>query len=360
VLVRALATSTRTALGVVLALAALLLVTLEGSAATGRRVLQKATKGEVETLAMDGVRIAYDVGAGYGSKQRCNTVYVWNVRRGTTTRLSGRETCGADTTSTGAGVRELALAGGRAAWIVNQGGNSESADYLYTAVVASPRERVLAAAYRTGNIDQILTGNWIGGLVGGGSFLGVNRWATDTRGAVTSARLQHVGARLSELTDGTATMVAQATDGKQVAVLRADGAVALYSTHGRLLRVVSPSSATDVGLRGDYLVVLTKTRTLEVYNSHSGKRLRSWRVARRASGLDVSSGLAVYAAPSRGGQDPHTVHVVRLATGRDRIAARASGEVTGVQLEPAGLAYAVNRARNNDAVVFVPMGRLPR
>lgn len=342
---------TRAAAGAVLALAALLLVTLDGSAATGKRVLRKTTAGEVEALAMDGARVAYDVGAGYGAKQRCNTVYVWNVRRGATTRVSGRETSGADSTSTGAGVRELALAGGRAAWIVNRGGNTESADYLYTAALASPKERVLASAYRTGDVDEILTGNWIGGLVGARSFLAVDRWATDTHGAVTSARLQRVGARLSDLAEGTSTMVARSTDGKQVAVLHQDGTVGLYSTRGRLLRVVTPSSAIEVTVRGDYLGVLTKSRRLEVYNSHSGRRLRSWHVASGAAHLDLSNGLASYAAP-------HAVHVVRLATGKGTFVARTGSEIRGVQLEPSGLAYAIDGPHETGKILFVPMSRL--
>jgi hypothetical protein len=50
--------------------------------------------------------------------------------------VSGKGTCGADSTSTGAGVRELAVAGPRVAWIVNLGGNTQSGDSLYTASLA--------------------------------------------------------------------------------------------------------------------------------------------------------------------------------------------------------------------------------
>ena len=84
-------------------------------------------------------------------------------------------------------------------------------------------------------------------------------------------------------------MDAVSTDGKQVAVLRADGSVGLYSTAGKLLRVVTPSTAKEVAVRGDYLVVLTKTNTLEVFNSHSGKRLHIWRVANGAQPTSTSA-----------------------------------------------------------------------
>ena len=159
-------------------LAVLVLAALTGSAAARQAPLPKpktrSTHGRIEALAMDGSRIAYDIAAGLGPKA-CNAVFVWNVVRNATTRVSGRETCGADTTSTGAGVRELALAGGRAAWIVNKGGNSESDDYLYTSTVTRSGERIVAAARRNGSVDGVLTGNWIGGLVGSGSVLEIGR-----------------------------------------------------------------------------------------------------------------------------------------------------------------------------------------
>jgi hypothetical protein len=332
-----------------------LALAVAGSAAARQGPLPKpkvkTTAGRIEALAMDGSRIAYDVAASYGSKTRCNAVYVWNVASGATARVSGRPTCAADNTSTGAGVRELALAGGRVAWIVNQGGNSESGDYLYLSTVTRPGERVLATAFRTGDTSGVLTGNWLGGLVGAGSFLALDHWATDSTGAVSSAHLRRIGSRLVDLAEGAETMTARSTDGRQVAVLRVDGTVGLYSTHGVLLRTVAPSSAVEVALRRDYLAVLTKTRTLEVFNSHSGRKLRSWHVAAGAAHLDLAAGLAAYAVGRR-------VHVFRLSTGKSVFGARATATVSAVQLEPAGLAYALQRGDRPGTVVFVPMKRL--
>lgn len=300
---------------------------------------------------MDGSRIAYDVAAGSGPKARCNAVFVWNVARNTTTRVSSRQTCAADSTSTGAGVREVALAGGRIAWIVNQGGNSESGDYLYVSTVAHPRERVLATAFRTGDTSGVLTGNWLGGLIGSGGFLALDHWATDSSGAVSSAHLRRIGSRLADLAEGAETMTARSTDGRQVAVLRADGTVGLYSTHGALLRTVMPSSAVEVALRRDYLAVLTKTRTLEVFNSHSGRRLRSWPVAAGAAHLDLAVGLAAFATGRR-------VHVVKLSTGKSVFGARANATVSAVQLEPVGLAYALQGGDRPGTIAFDPMGHV--
>lgn len=347
---------TRAATGIVLTLALLLILALDGSAAAGRQPLQRTTTGEIEALAMDGSRIAYDVGS-YGTK--CNAVYVWNVATGVTKRVSGSKTCRADATSTGAGVQELAIAGDRVGWIVNQGGNTESDDYLYTASLPRPKEHRLATAVRTGDTGGILTGSWIGGLVGAGSLLAVDRWSTGPDGHVVSARLQAIAARLGlrTLATGTATMEAESTDGKVIAVLRLDHTVGLYSTRGTLLRTVRPATPTEVAVRGDYLAVLTTADTLEVYNSHSGRRLHTWRVAHGARSLDVSSGLAAYAAPRAGGGYARVVHLLRLSSGRDRSVATTPAQLARAQLEPTGLVYAVERVGPSGPgkIVFVPM-----
>jgi hypothetical protein len=347
-----------------LGIAALSLAALGSSATAKPAPLPKKTvPGRIEALAMDGYRVAYDVAASSGPKVRCNTVYVWNVRRRAATRVSSRATCGADRTSTGAGVRELALAGGRAAWIVNEGGNSESGDYLYTSPVSRPSEKVLASAYRTGDVSGVLTGTWIGGLVGSGSFLAVDRWVTDSSGTIGSQRLQRIGARLSDLAQGADTRLARSTDGRLLAVLRDDASVGVYSTSGRLLHVVRPTGGTgEVALRGAYLAALTTADTLEVFNSHSGRRLHSWHVAHGARSLDVSSGMAAYAAPRPGGGPARVVHLLRLSNGKDHVVATTPPQLTGVQLEPAGLVYAVNRMAPGEPgyLVFVPMPRLPR
>jgi hypothetical protein len=117
--------------------------------------------------------------------------------------------------------------------------------------------------------------------------------------------------------------------------------------------VVAPGPAAELALRGDFLVVLTTTRTLEVYNSHSGRRLHAWRVPAGAAHLDVSNGYTAYAVS-------RTVRLTRLSTGARRTVARAGSRVSALQLEPAGLAYAVERPHDSGAVVFVPMSRLAR
>src|SRR3954452_3538385 len=144
-----------------LALAALaLLVATPAPAAPGPAAKTKNTAGWIESLAMDGPRVAYAV---EGSGSGCTKVVVWNVVTGSAALASGPATCDADSTSTGGGVTQIAIAGTRLAWVVNQGGNTESSDSLYTATLGGPKERLLVTTVRRGDVDGTLTGGWIGG-----------------------------------------------------------------------------------------------------------------------------------------------------------------------------------------------------
>jgi hypothetical protein len=333
--------------------------------------LRKKTPDVVRSLAMDGPRIAYDVAASYGGK-RCNGVYIWNVANGATARVSGARTCEDEHSSTNQGVREVAIAGKRVAWIVTEGGNTYHKDYLFIAALPRPKEHLLASAYREGEGESTLAcghphptsvGKWIGCLVGARTVLIVNRWSTGNSGRIVSARLDSIDKRLREIASGGASTDALSTDGGRVAVVRTDGSVALYSARGGgLLRVIS-TSATEAAVRGNDLVVLTTSGELEVRNSHSGGLLHRWPLAAGARSVDVSQGLASYAARLPGGYYPHAVHVIDLSSGKDRIVARqpyAWTTVGDVQLEPAGLAYDVTAGRASDrgAVVFLPMSSL--
>src|SRR5262249_27862509 len=83
------------------------------TAAPGKQV--RHLQVSVAALAMEGSRIAYDASPRYATKPQTNKVLVWNVRTGKTVTVSGKKTAGADSTSTGAGVFQLAIAGSRVA-----------------------------------------------------------------------------------------------------------------------------------------------------------------------------------------------------------------------------------------------------
>jgi hypothetical protein len=310
----------------------------------------KNTRGSIESLAMDGARVAYAV-EGEGATS-CTKVFVWNVLTRGGALVSGSKTCDADSTSTGAGVREIALAGPRVAWIVNKGGNTESDDYLYTATVGGPKERLVSSAFRSGDVDGTLAGGWLNHLVGGGDRIALNRFTTDTGGNITQASLQRLDGGLSTLALRVPSLYASSLDLHRVAVLRVDHTVAIYDTDTRKeLLTIRPSSAKEVALRKDYLVVLTRTKTLEVYNSHTGALLKTWPVASGASRLDVHSGIAVYAVG-------RTVFEMRLTDGGDAPLATAPRAIEGLQIGAPGVVYAYNTfkgLRDIGNLAFVPL-----
>lgn len=317
----------------------------------------RRVQGRVEALAMDGNRIAYDVDPQSAPNQ--NKVLVWNVHTGRTTKVSGNQTRHADSTSTGSGVFQLAVAGSRVAWLVNLGGNTEGDDYLFTSSVTKPKERKIATSFRFGDncpgrTQSNCAGKWLGGLVGSGKLMALNRWTTDATGSVIQGELDVLGGSgMKKVASGTSTVEATSADGGRVAVLRTDGTVGLYSSAGKLLRTVTPSSARAIALSGRNLVVLTKTRTLQLYNTETGNRRKTFSVPGTKPGnLDVQGNIAIYTTGS-------TVHALNLSSRKARIIGTLRGGIGLARIANAGLAYTSNRYYPKGAtLVFVPFARI--
>jgi hypothetical protein len=327
-----------------------LAATANGTTSNAARV--RHLRQPIEALAMDGSRIAYDLGARYVTGAS-NKVLVWSVRTGKTVEVSGRRTARADASSTGAGVVELAIAGPRVSWLVNEGGNLEGDDYLFASSLVRPKERQVASDIRYGDncpgrSRSLCAGKWLGGLVGSGRLIAVNRWTTDANGAVTQGELDVLhGTQLKQVATGTETVEAASTDKGRVAVLRADGTVGLYSAAGNLLRTVTPSSAVAAALSGRNLVVLTKHGTLELYDARTGSLRKTLAVHDGATpdNLDVQGNVAIYAHGS--------LHAVNLSSGKDRVIGKLRRGVELARIDSAGVAYAGGRT-----LAFLPFGRV--
>jgi hypothetical protein len=332
------------------------------AAGTAPRTKVKQTTGPINALAMDGARIAYYIGNPRIQKGPGNKILVWNTLTGKVTKVSGKLTDQADITSTGSGVRELAIAGKRVAWIINVGGLTESDDDLFESSVALPKEQIIAESMRRGP-DPDSPGDWISGLVGAGNLLWVNRWSADGSGAITRAGLHLLGTMsLKRIAAGAPTILARSADVNRVAVLRSDGTVAVYSTAGKVLLQVAPSQAQAIALNGRFLAVITKARKLEVYESIRGSLLKtiSIRGDRRyaPANLDLEGKFAVYTLY-------RDLHALNLVTGKDRVLGTMKGRGIGfAQIEPAGVAYAGNvrnkpvRGSETGTIVFVPFARV--
>jgi hypothetical protein len=332
-----------------LALATMLLASVASAAGNAQRTRVIHTKAIIESFALGGDRLAYDL-RGFTS---CNRVLVLNLRTNKTSRVSGKQTCNADITSTGHGVRELAVARTRLAWIINQGGNTESDDYLYIVSLPRPKERRLASAMRFGEPGGRQAGKWIGNLVASGNLLAVNRWTTNQDGATTSSGVDRiVGNRLRRIVSSRKAILGQAADNGRIAVLYEDSTVELYNANGARLRTVKVTSGTEIALRGDNLLVLTETRTLELYSARTGALVRTWPLLALAPGeLDTFGGLAIYVAHPKYTVESFKVHALNLRTGKDVVVASGNWQLRqSAELDAAGLLYA--RDRHN--LVLVP------
>lgn len=329
--------------------AAVALAATEVRAGTALSPTVRTTAGGIEAIAMDGPILAYDVRAqGVG----CNRVRAWNVKTGRSWVVSGKGTCGADSTSTGAGVRELAVGGQRIAWVVNQGGNTESNDALFTATLPHPKEAKLAVATRKGDAGTMGTGRFLGNLVGDGSLLAVDdlRFEDDL---ITTAALRRVASGLPVLIDGLGAVVARAADAGRVAILGLGDTTSIWKAGTFGTSIQLPGPAREAALQDDHLAVLLTSGAILVYSAASGQLLDTIAASPKSAHLDVHSGVVVWA-------DWRTLRAARVGAGVVTAVTTAPRRLEGVELESSGLAYAwtTSGAKEAGRVAFVPMAAL--
>jgi hypothetical protein len=315
--------------------------------------------GTVKALAMDGNRIAY----GLEPASTQNRIVVWNVRTGRSTKVSGPQTAQTGDSSTGSGLFGLAIAGTRVAWLANVGGNTEGDDYLFASSVTHPKEHKVASVQRTGDacsggppsVNPGCAGDWLLGLVGSGKVIALDRWTTAPPPEVTdSASLNRLGKKLKPIATGAPPFLPLDVDAGRIAVLRSLQDIGLYSSSGKLLRTISTSSVAGAALSGRNLVVLTATRTLELYSTKTGalKKTFAARGTKAPRNLAVQGNVAIYTTGS-------AVHAVNLSSGKDRVVAEHRGGPLFAAIDGAGLAYGGNGYGNAKAtLVFVPFARI--
>jgi hypothetical protein len=338
----------------------LLVLVVSAAAATasvGGRDLKAPVGVDDRLVATDGSRIAYSA-----LQSNCSTaIFDWSPRTGTTTRVSGKESCNEPFQ-----LCSLAVAGTRFTWITAWDGNTESGEVLRSASLPQPNERVLAKSLRSGGSgDGGIAGDSLGALVGAGNLIAVSHWWTNARGAVTRSEVDLVAeGGLRRLVSGLSALSAQSIDAGRIAVLRSDRSVGIYLPTGRPLRAIKLRnlrrdalhglcSPYSIALLGNKLLVLTDAGTLDIYNSRSGAYRRSWPVPRSVRNLDAYGGVAAYAdEPS---DDLYKVHVLSLATGKDVVLGRSGA---GVAIDAAGLVYAKWYANRPSTLVAVPLRRV--
>ncbi len=307
----------------------------------------KHASGPIVALAMDGPRVVYST--------QGNGVFVWNIRSNASSRVRGHSS------SDNPLVQEVAIAGTRVAWITRSaaGNSEETFEDLYTASSSGVGTKKLAHAYRIHEFGlddvQRWRGDWITGLVGSGKLLAVSRWTTKpnpggpTFETIANARLSVIsakGGRLHVIASGVEAIVSRSANAGRVAVLRPDGSVGIYSSAGQLLKQITPSSANEIALGGGRLVVLTKTKTLEVYDSRTGALEHSWPIKTRAAYLQVGH-LQAYGRIALFSADPRywsrNLRILDLKTERSiTLMSRRRSAWNDACVGPLGLVYAVN------------------
>jgi hypothetical protein len=304
----------------------------------------KTVKGEVQALGMDGPIVAYGVKP---TEFECGgRVFYWNVQTNGGGVVSGKQTCEANGSSTGEGIAEVAVAAAtrRFAWIVNEGGNTESDDYLYASSLPKPKERYLGMARREGEVAiDTFDGDWLAGLVGDGSLVAVSRYTTKNGGFVAGS-LKLIGQKkgLTTIAKGVDSVISSSASQGRIAVFASKKKrINVFSSAGRLLRAFKTSNATAAELTATQLVVLTETG-LQVFDIGSGRLLHTWPAKRNGFQLDADSGFATYTLACESAPCPRAIYVTRLSDGKTVLLTKANDFIEGLQLEPAGLVYATS------------------
>lgn len=329
----------------------LVLVISAASATVPTRKLHPVVR-PIAALSIDGARVAYATDD--------NAVRVWNVQTGAIAGLQP----GTGRYMDHPFVPEVAIAGTRVAWITLgiEGNSYETWARLYTRSLTGGMRQVEQAFRTDGYSDggvELWNGDWLTGLVGSGKLLAVSQWTTKPKSdysgnEISNARLSVIPATrkpLRVLASGEQSIVSASADANRVAVLRPDKSVGIYSATGVLLKQITPSSARQIAYGGGRLVVLTDTKTLEVYDSGSGKLLHTWPIHTKRSYLQVGKlsaygRIGLYVVWPIGATQ--RTHLVDLASGKELVLPSAS-HMSGSQyavVGKLGVAYSVNTYRS--------------
>lgn len=341
--------------------------------------------GPVSELAADGGRVAILVRTKTGSCAR-DRVAVWAPATRSFVPIGASACVGS--TSTGAGLFSVGLAGTRVAYVHFAGGNTRELQ-LRLASVGSPRPATVASA--SFGVDEP-DGTEIGRVAGDGSLLAFDWWS---QCAPCAAPVAPRGSIFRMVSSGGAACPNAGLGAlpRCRPVLSAAGAPRLLAVGGGLVVVRFGDDVSVLGLDGTVLytgtfagvraaridarvlLVLTRVGTqssLWTVDVASGQRSGPWILpAARSAGDDVCAdpsgcrpaalrlgdyqdGVAVYVLG-------RVVHLLRLADRRDT-AIRAPGVGPGhAQLEPSGLfySYSPTASPGRGRVAFVPSARLP-
>lgn len=327
-----------------------------------------STRKPISTLAADGRQAAVCVSTYPGQ------LVVWTAPGRRSRRLAAD--CGS----------ELAIAGGRVAWIEYYYGNTHRGYVVSVAKVSGGRPRevdsTLGEDIETEGSGDV-GGPWVGQLIGGGPVLAYNSWWVDCipppcdeecrdEGGVggcdegnptlriTAQGLERIGARRSfAIRVGPSSYPLSAVGGGRMAVDHGTGVLVLRANGSRVASI--PALEADppraLALSGRRLAVL-RSFALDLYDAASGAKRKSIPLG-RAAALQLG-GVRARVALLRG---PHRLLLVRLRDGKlvsFPLRPAAAKGLVDAKLTAAGLFYAYNLPRGaaKGRLVFEPASKL--
>jgi hypothetical protein len=317
--------------------------------------------GRITLFAADGNQAAVSTDV----KSGCGRIVVWAApgKRSISVK-PGILGCAGD------GVFQLALGGGRVAWIEEGGGNTLELAVMAAGLGGGARKQ-LEFATNGDRAGGDPTGEWVGRLLGSGSLLAYNSWTQacdkpndqecgehDPFLRLTNQKLVRIAAgRRVVVTRGDAAYPLLAVGGGRVAVGATAGLTIRAANGGQVASVLyAPGTARAVALSTTRLAIETPL-TLNLYNPANGAATKSLPLGAADSLrlVDVSSRLALLRGQQR-------LVVLRLSDGKRLSFPLGSAAATLVagRLTEAGLFYAYN-ARSGSLpgrIGFEPMGKL--
>ena len=297
------------------------------------------TRGEVVGISADG-----DLVAIHASYAGCDSGSVWRPSTGKVVRFQ-------DTCETVDQYSSLTLAGGRVVWTDYDYGNHAYCAGPYTATLSKPKER------DTGGCSDKPPGDLFWEYVGSGNLLVARSYTREPDYA------HDIGVTIWSISTGLKKVLGVKDDTKlfdvdagRILLRDPSKKLLVLNAAGKQVGVVGPVDSGTAFLSGAQEVVsMAKGTTLNTYDIATGKLVRTSRMKGEAKLVDVENGVCLYLAAAE-------VHLLTLATNRDRIVARQKGLVQA-DLEPAGLYYAYNvpgGGTKPGRVTFVPASALPK
>jgi hypothetical protein len=291
------------------------------------RGARQISTSRINAISMDGKRVAF---VAHDPEGKCDRVLFWSIPWHFVSRLTQRVGPTCLPTHAAGGITDVAIAGDRAVWTTRYGTHTR----VLAASIINCVEWVVAR--------PVVGVQRVAGLSGDGGVL-----AFALRGNVHASTVGLVPGhwRSVEIARSNSRIAGISVDSHRVAVLHADGTLAIVARGGRLTGRLFVGKARGIALRRHTVAVLRRAK-LDVYETVSGRRIGSWNVPANARSVDLQYGIALVAA----GRDAIAVNT---KTGRTARLLHAPGRVAA-QIEEPGAAVQFNIG-DRGYLRFIPM-----